>query len=253
MTGTHLALVKGGDCPAMLYDPTRRWINQGACRREDPGLFLAELNTGRTPNEAVLAKWEQAKGVCARCPVLEKCRRDTLGEPYGVWGGHDPNERRIKRSNLPKVVPTWPQPLRLAWGKELHTLVEGGVQWGRIRQMTGFASPLGERLIKEWREHLRSASKPAPVAAPLPERALKPFPVKPGKKNCWVRDGAIMRDAYYRAQTSDGVWIRVQFRSSREATFKWIRATNVYQYHPQPVVIQPYLRRPDAQKGSQSA
>lgn len=234
----------------MLYDPTRHWISQGACRREDPGLFLAELNTGRTPNETVLAKWEQAKGICGRCPVLEECRRDTLGEPYGVWGGLDPEQRRLRRKKLPALMERWPEEKRLAWGKELHTLVEGGVQWGRIRQMTGFSSPIGERLIKEWREHLCSLRKPERMAAPVEERPRKPFPARVGKKNCWVRDGLLMRDGYYKGETSDGAWIKVQFRSSRETTHKWVRREDVRQYYPQPRVVAIYVGRPDAQKGS---
>ena len=35
------------------------------------------------------ADLEQAKLLCARCPLLEECRRGALerSEPWGVWGG----------------------------------------------------------------------------------------------------------------------------------------------------------------------
>ncbi len=49
------------------------------CRVEDPDLWFAE-------NPAVL---EQAKELCADCPVRNACLAGALdrAEPWGVWGG----------------------------------------------------------------------------------------------------------------------------------------------------------------------
>ena len=49
------------------------------CRRDDPDLWFAE-----SP-----AELEQAKALCATCPVRERCLRAALdrAEPWGVWGG----------------------------------------------------------------------------------------------------------------------------------------------------------------------
>jgi WhiB family redox-sensing transcriptional regulator len=37
-----------------------------------------------------------AKSVCATCPVVEACLWFAVenAEPFGVWGGHTPEERR---------------------------------------------------------------------------------------------------------------------------------------------------------------
>ncbi|TXS35100.1 WhiB family transcriptional regulator [Streptomyces sp. t39] len=233
----------------MLFDPTRRWALRGLCRDEPASLFLAEL-TGRQAEGTVRKSWEEAKQVCAHCPVMAECRRDSLGERYGVWGGLDPQERRTERKRLPAAAKRWPVEKRLAWGKELSALESGGVIWRRISEMTGFGPTLGQQLAREWRAHVRSLHKPKAPAVALAERPKKPFPERPGKKTAWVRDGSIMRDAYYKGETHDGLWIRVGFRSTRETTYKWVPAVDVKQYHPQPKVIETYIRRPDREEGS---
>lgn len=49
------------------------------CRADDPDLWFAE-----TP-----AQLEQAKVLCADCPIRTRCLNAALdrGEPWGVWGG----------------------------------------------------------------------------------------------------------------------------------------------------------------------
>ena len=73
---------------------TENWEGQlmGSCRAEDPALFFhpeGERGPRRSDREAA------AKAVCARCPVLDLCRRHALAarEPYGVWGGLSESER----------------------------------------------------------------------------------------------------------------------------------------------------------------
>ena len=47
--------------------------------------------------------WEQAKLVCADCPVARTCAEAGMGEETGVWGGLDPLERDFilgRRSRL---------------------------------------------------------------------------------------------------------------------------------------------------------
>lgn len=68
------------------------WQLHGACRGEDSSLFFhpeGERGPARSAREAA------AKAVCARCPVVEQCRRHSLAtrEPYGVWGGLSEAER----------------------------------------------------------------------------------------------------------------------------------------------------------------
>lgn len=65
---------------------------------------------------------QQAKAVCARCPVIDACGAHALSvkEAYGVWGGLTEHERqamlnRRPRSGLspaPLLVDGEPQPAR---------------------------------------------------------------------------------------------------------------------------------------------
>ncbi len=68
------------------------WQLQGLCRGVDSSFFFhpdGERGQARAQREA------RAKAMCARCPVLEQCRRHALSvhEPYGVWGGMSESER----------------------------------------------------------------------------------------------------------------------------------------------------------------
>ncbi len=68
------------------------WQLHGACRGADTLLFFhpdGERGSARRRRQV------SAKAVCARCPVLDECRRHALQvhEPYGVWGGMSEEER----------------------------------------------------------------------------------------------------------------------------------------------------------------
>ena len=73
---------------AHLWD----WQFQGACRTLPAEMFFhPDGERGRARRKRI----EQAKEVCATCPVLQACRDHALSirEPYGVWGGLDEDER----------------------------------------------------------------------------------------------------------------------------------------------------------------
>lgn len=68
------------------------WQMEGLCRGVDSSFFFhpdGERGPARAEREA------RAKAMCARCPVLEQCRRHALAvqEPYGIWGGMSESER----------------------------------------------------------------------------------------------------------------------------------------------------------------
>ncbi|MCC8452815.1 WhiB family transcriptional regulator [Streptomyces rochei] len=67
------------------------WRVRSACAVEDPELFFPIGNTG-----PALLQIEEAKAVCRRCPVMERCLQWALesGQEYGVWGGLDEDDRR---------------------------------------------------------------------------------------------------------------------------------------------------------------
>lgn len=62
------------------------WQRDAACAAEDPELFFAGDD----------ASVEEAKQVCAVCPVRTECLETALAvnEMHGVWGGMAEGERR---------------------------------------------------------------------------------------------------------------------------------------------------------------
>jgi len=81
-TATRLAPTHASDSGA--------WMRYGLCRQVDADLFFPE---GR--GAAVHIQTEQAKKVCNRCPVRQRCLDWALetGQHTGVWGGTSPDER----------------------------------------------------------------------------------------------------------------------------------------------------------------
>lgn len=69
------------------------WQYQGLCRGADPEIFFhPEGERGGTRRR----RDEAAKAICAKCPVIQQCRKHALAvhEPYGVWGGLSEDERQ---------------------------------------------------------------------------------------------------------------------------------------------------------------
>lgn len=67
------------------------WRHNAVCRGEDPDMFFPIGDTG-----PALLQVREAKAVCARCPVIERCLQWALesGQDFGVWGGLSEAERR---------------------------------------------------------------------------------------------------------------------------------------------------------------
>ena len=70
------------------------WRHLAACRGKDPELWFPIGETG-----PAVAQAEEAKAVCAGCPVVEQCLTWALdNDVQGIWGGLDEKERRaLKR------------------------------------------------------------------------------------------------------------------------------------------------------------
>lgn len=70
------------------------WLHRALCRDYDPDLFFPIGTTG-----PALIQVEEAKAVCARCPVTAECLGWALetGQDHGVWGGLSEDERRKLR------------------------------------------------------------------------------------------------------------------------------------------------------------
>lgn len=68
------------------------WQMLAACRGMDSDVFFhpdGQRGSARTRRE------QNAKRICASCPVLQQCREHALRvrEPFGVWGGLTEEER----------------------------------------------------------------------------------------------------------------------------------------------------------------
>jgi len=69
------------------------WRERAACRGADLNLFFGPR---RERADQRLRRLEEAKRLCARCPVREACLDFALRsrEEFGVWGGLTETERR---------------------------------------------------------------------------------------------------------------------------------------------------------------
>jgi WhiB family redox-sensing transcriptional regulator len=69
------------------------WRNRSACVAADPNLFFPPRGT------ATVATTEQARAICARCPVRLACLTFALDYAidFGIWGGCTREERRELR------------------------------------------------------------------------------------------------------------------------------------------------------------
>ncbi len=70
------------------------WQLEAACRHRGEALFVAPAGERPARRER---RESQAKQICARCPVAQRCLEHALavGEPHGIWGGLTPAERRF--------------------------------------------------------------------------------------------------------------------------------------------------------------
>ena len=235
----------------MLYDPNRTWSAQAICRPEDKHLFFAEGGAPTTPpGPRVKVKWEQAKEICDMCPVKQQCKRDTLGEEYGVFGGLDQYQRAQIRRHLYKAIDRWPHERRMRWAEEIYRLRQAGAIWRDIQIWTGMPSNSAQKLERIWLRHLEEKGTPGEVVdLELPEPAQDeqktPFPDRPGRRHAWVRHRGLCSDAWYQGQTPDGQWIRVVTTAGRGQVHKWVPADDVHLYRPQAVIILNYAGRPD--------
>ncbi|MFJ2650834.1 WhiB family transcriptional regulator [Streptomyces sp. NPDC087420] len=242
----------------VLYDPERKWIIRASCRSVDSERFFAKHGPalGKPPSPEVQAHWDAAKKICSFCPVRMECRRDSIGEEYGVWGGRDERERWLVRKKMSKLARHWTTERRLAWGKELHALRSRDVSWTRVRHMTGISDILGSRLIREYLAHKRALGEERRgqvVDLPLPEAGKTlVFPSMDGRRHAWVWHNSVFADAHYKGETEDGRWIFVQVFAIKDVVQKWVRAENVRIYHPQPKQILDYVGRVDRERAQKA-
>ncbi|MDA8269754.1 MAG: WhiB family transcriptional regulator [Actinomycetota bacterium] len=62
-----------------------------ACAGAPVDLFFPD------PTRPDAQRLEQARAICADCPVREACLAAGMAEEHGIWGGLTPRERRVLR------------------------------------------------------------------------------------------------------------------------------------------------------------
>jgi len=70
------------------------WSERAACHDAPPDLFFPVSDLGAAEDQI-----NEAKRICARCPVRTECLQYALrrGEATGIWGGTTEHERRRLR------------------------------------------------------------------------------------------------------------------------------------------------------------
>lgn len=132
-----------------VFRSDRPWVTQAACRGEESDRFFGDCGPPQSPPTDKLQKlWDSAKDICWTCPVLNQCRRDTLGEEYGVWGGLDQHQRWKARQALSRRIRTWPIERRVALGKRLHHMRKNqALPWAEIKRLTGISTDTAASLV----------------------------------------------------------------------------------------------------------
>lgn len=82
--------VSSRNAPATADDTSGGYAT-APCRDVDPELFFP-IGKGAFADY----QYEQARKVCNRCPIADKCLADSLerGDEYGMFGGFTPEERK---------------------------------------------------------------------------------------------------------------------------------------------------------------
>lgn len=211
----------------MYVDPERRWAlrEDRACRGTDPELWFSDDRQDQ----------RQAKALCQTCPVLSECRRDALGEGYGIFGGLDADGRRAERKRLVEEAVTWPTEKRLYFGRLIAGVKRRWGNWTRVRELTGIQSDLAEVLLKEWEAHQQEVRRERIArqqerfdALELPGRP--PQPPRPGRKDAWVWHERVWKDADVEGVSSDGRYYYVTVGPRSVKTMYWLPVRDVHIY-----------------------
>lgn len=185
-----------------------------ACAGGDTELFFRDATV------------REAKAVCAACPVREECRRDTLGEPYGVFGGRTRQERRRARERVTKAAKTWPEARRIALGRLTYEHYAATRTWTQVQERLGVPAALAKRLAVEY-----EASLPVRTSRDFAKRVLRPtWPARQGRRDAWAWHEYGVHDAWLKARTADGQHVLAHIDNSRSKTRVWLRPEDVRIY-----------------------
>ncbi len=80
------------------------WQLRAACRSVPTSIFFLPPRLTRRVQST---REQNAKHICAQCPVIEQCLRHAIdcNEPYGIWGGLTVHERAALSNPIPSPAP----------------------------------------------------------------------------------------------------------------------------------------------------
>jgi hypothetical protein len=124
---------------------TRDWRTHAACRSKDPDLFFPTVESGPVYRRQV----DEAKSVCAGCPVVSRCLAEALVRlPDGIAGGLTADERRsVHRQGQVDV-----EELARHARNRSETAAAGAalLAAGRSRRVVAQVSGVSERTVYRW-------------------------------------------------------------------------------------------------------
>jgi WhiB family redox-sensing transcriptional regulator len=90
----RITTAMAGSGGPMMDDTLPDWRAEAACVASDPDLFFPFAAGAVSARQA-----NQARRICARCPVRAQCLKFAMDIPeaHGIWGGTTPQERLRQR------------------------------------------------------------------------------------------------------------------------------------------------------------
>jgi len=228
----------------VIVDLEKRWVTEALCSTKDPEIFFTDQALGTepltNPSHKVQSLWNVAKRICADCPVVKECARDSLGEIEGVWGGLDPGQRVRLRRTHNENIRNLTGPVKLEYqALAYELLMVRKMMRGEAARIIGCSPEIISYLVdleRERREAVQAAAEAAREAVSGPEKAeaevsyVGPeFPDRnPSEGDCWVRYGRRVVWGYYLGQTDDDQWFHLKVKVfANEYSLCWIKAEDV--------------------------
>lgn len=230
-------------------------LDAGLCRKFSPAELDSTFNFSATsirsaPKGAAKEAWEEAKEVCIECPVFLRCRAQCWGQEHGVVGGTDEHERYLYRRRLTRELAVKAADERAKLAEHFHTRYAGGLGDAPelIARTTGYSGPSIRAMIQEHQDLLDAKREQrSGVARDVADWEDVPvFPAgSPQHGDGWVWYFGQALKGHYMAETADGAFVHMKFKTHRAQTTKWLPASHVDLRTRVVPVVQDWAGRPD--------
>lgn len=149
-----------------MIDVNRKWMSRAICVGQPITTFFADNEASAVPHAKTSPSrggntkrtWDAARKLCAVCPVLWDCRRDTVGETHGYWGGRNPNERAHVRNVRSRMVQDLPEQDKEELSSIIVQMRSEFANWTDVERVVGLKNG-----ACRWLEKWHHDKHPAPV------------------------------------------------------------------------------------------